>query len=253
MKSSTIGSLDWARRTRGLLSRGERARLAAQAIAAQVRIVPARLRYRLGLGGELAPVAPEDLAGPDSAICRQAEELLQDLRPSEIVGHSYRTYCWARILARRDRVNHDPEILYVAALLHDLGLGRPNGGRPRCFTLVGAEKATQLAADAGWSAQAQLAVAEAITLHMNARVAALDGPEAHLLTAGAHLDVTGARYWELSAGAREAVLSRHPRVSSKEALARLFREEARDNPKTRAAVYDRLTGGRHPLRAPFDQ
>src|SRR5262245_5588485 len=98
--SSMIGRLDWARGTRGLLSRSERARLAAQAIAAQMRVVPARVRYRLGLGAELASAAPEDLAGPDSAICRQAEELLQELRPSEIVGHSYRTYCWARILGR---------------------------------------------------------------------------------------------------------------------------------------------------------
>jgi len=95
-------------------------------------------------------------------------------------------------------------------------------------------------------------VAEAITLHMNIKVEALEGPEAHLLTAGAQLDVAGARYWELSTAAREAVLSRHPRISTKQALARLFREEARNNPKTRAALYDRLTGGRHPLRAPFD-
>lgn len=251
MTSSTIGSVDWARATRGLLTRRERAQLAAQAIAAQMRIAPARMRYRIGLGAGLAGAEPKDFEGPDSAICQQAEKLLQDLRP-EIVGHSYRTYCWARILARRDRVDHDSEVLYVAALLHDLGLAADHGGQPRCFSLVGAEKAGELAREASWSAQAQLAVAEAITLHMNVKVDALEGPEAHLLTAGAQLDVTGARYWELSAAAREAVLSRHPRVSTKKALAQFFRDEARDNPKTRAAVYDRLTGGRHPLRAPFD-
>jgi hypothetical protein len=252
MTSSTIGSLDWARKTRGLLTRRERAQLAAQAIAAQMRITPARMRYRIGLGAELAGAVPKDFEGPDSAICQQAEELLQDVGKPEVVGHSYRTYCWARILARRDRVGHDSEILYVAALLHDLGLAAANGGQPRCFTLVSAEKAIELAREASWSAQAQQAVAEAITLHMNVKVEALEGPEAHLLTAGAQLDVTGARYWELSTAAREAVLSRYPRISSKKALARLFRDEARNNPKTRAAVYDRLTGGRHPLRAPFD-
>jgi HD domain-containing protein len=253
MSSSTVGRLDWARRTGGLLNRRERARLAAQAIAAQLKLVPARLRYRIGVGEDLVTAAPEDLEGPDSAICRQAEELLQDLRPPQIVGHSYRTFCWARILARRDQVEHDAEILYVAALLHDLGLAAPNGGKARCFTLVGAERAVQLASEAGWSAPSQLAVGEAITLHMNASVAADEGPEAHLLTAGAQLDVTGARYWELSSVAREVVLTRYPRNSAKEALARFFREEARSNPNTRAAVYDRLTGGRHPLRAPFEQ
>ena len=185
MNSSTVGSLDWARRTRGLLDRRERARLAAQAIAAQMKLAPARLRYRVGLGAELAPALPEDLVAPDSAICQQAQELLRDLRPSEIVGHSYRTYCWARILARRDRVKHDPEVLYVAALLHDLGLAAPNDGQPRCCSLVGAEKAVQMGTEAGWSAPSQLAVGQAITLHMNASVAASEGPEAHLLTAGA--------------------------------------------------------------------
>ena len=74
-----------------------------------------------------------------------------------------------------------------AALLHDLGLAAANGGQPRCFTLVGAEKAIELAREASWSAQAQLAVAEAIAAHMNVKVEALEGPEAHLLTAGAHL------------------------------------------------------------------
>ena len=253
MNSSTVGSLDWARRTHGLLGRRERARLAARAIAAQMKSVPARLRYRVGLGAELAPALPEDLDAPDSAICQQAEELLREVRPAEIVGHSYRTYYWARILARRDRVKHDSEILYVAALLHDLGLAAPNGGNARCFSLVGAEKAVQLATEASWSESSQLAVGQAITLHMNPSVAANEGPEAHLLTVGAQLDVTGSRYWELSAAARAVVLTRHPRNSSKQALAQLFREEARSNPNTRAAIYDRLTGGRHPLRAPFDQ
>ena len=139
-------------------------------------------------------------------FANRPKSLLRDLRPSEIVGHSYRTYCWARILARRDRVKHDPEVLYVAALLHDLGLAAPNGGKARCFTLVGAEKAVQLASQAGWSESSQLAVGQAITLHMNASVAANEGPEAHLLTAGAQLDVTGSRYWELSSIAREVGL-----------------------------------------------
>src|SRR4051812_39583188 len=107
MASSMTGTLEWARKTRGLLTRRERARLAAQAIAAQASVVPARLRYRFGLGAELAAAAPQDLQSPDSAMCREAEELLGDIRRPEIVGHSYRTYCWARILARRDRVVHD--------------------------------------------------------------------------------------------------------------------------------------------------
>ena len=135
--------------------------------------------------------------------------------------------------------------------MHDLGLAASRAQRLSCFTLAGADRAEQLARDALWSDQRRVAVAEAITLHMNVAVPPSRGPEAHLLTAGAQLEVAGVRYWELSKQAVDLVLPRHPRRGSKRELARLFREEAELNPGTRAAVYHRLTRGRHPLQAPF--
>jgi hypothetical protein len=225
--------------------------MAGAAIGAQIRFMPARLRYRLGLGRSLARVQVEDLTNPGSSLCQQAEEILDERRPSEVVSHSHRTFAWARILARHEQVEHDPEILYVAALLHDLGLAAPGSGEPRCFTLVGADRAEALAGEAGLGPESMHAVAEAITLHMNVEVPVEQGPEAHLLAAGAHLDVAGTRYWELSRAAVDTVLAKHPRRGSKPALAGIFRREAQINPATRAAVYDRLTRGRHPLRAPF--
>jgi hypothetical protein len=246
-----IGSLEWARDTSGVLTRGERATLAAEAIVVQLRAMPARLRHRLGIGRSQLAASLEDLRAPDSAACREAERLLDELRPSEVVGHSYRTFAWGRILGRGSAVEHDPEILYVACLVHDLGLAADRAAGPRCFTLAGAERAERLAGEAGWEPGRRHAVAEAITLHMNATVEPGQWPEAHLLTAGAQLDVTGMRYWELTHDAIELVLAQHPRKGSKRALAELFRAEAKANPGTRAALYDRLTRGRHPLRAPF--
>ena len=251
MISERIGSLEWGRATGGVLSRRERAALAAEAIATQLKAMPARVAHRLGLTRTELQASLEDLQPPDSATCRAAERELDEQRPSEVVGHSYRTFAWARILARADDLQHDPETLYVACLLHDLGLAANRAEGSRCFTLAGADRAEQLARDAEWSDERRVAVAEAITLHMNAAVPPGRGREAHLLTAGAQLDVTGMRYWELSQQAVHLVLARHPRTGTKRELARLFREEADLNPGTRAAVYHRLTRGRHPLHAPF--
>ena len=72
MNSSTVGSLDWARKTRGLLDRRERAGLAARAIAAQMKLVPARLRYRVGLPYTTASPAAATLCERRSTSSRAA-------------------------------------------------------------------------------------------------------------------------------------------------------------------------------------
>ena len=59
---------------------------------------------------------------PDSAIARRASERMADVAAPFLVNHSIRCYGWAVELARHDRLKFDPEILYVAAMLHDVGL-----------------------------------------------------------------------------------------------------------------------------------
>src|SRR6266581_3754032 len=59
---------------------------------------------------------------PDSALARRARELITDVAAPFLVNHSVRSYAWAVELARHDRLEFDPEVLYVSAMLHDIGL-----------------------------------------------------------------------------------------------------------------------------------
>jgi hypothetical protein len=182
------------------------------------------------------------------------EQLCAEMRPEFLVGHSYRTYVWAAILAAQDRLRYDEEVVYVSSLLHDLGLSERHQPQspPTCFTLVGAEAAQRTGAAAGWQEQRKRMAAEAITIHLNLRVRPKDGIEAHLVTAGAQLDAIGARYWAVEPATRQAVLERHPRRGAKEGFLRLFSSQAKAHPGSRAHFYNRYLGIRSRLRAaPF--
>jgi hypothetical protein len=95
-------------------------------------------------------------------------------------------------------------------------------------------------------------VAEAISLHMNVRVPAALGVEAHLLHAGAALDVVGARIHEVAAATRDGVLRAHPRLEMKRHIAAAMERESGARPGSRTAVLCRLGFISMIRRAPFE-
>ena len=137
-------------------------------------------------------------------------------------------------------MRYDAELLYVAALLHDIGL-TPRFEGPGCFEDEGAAAAARFAADRGWSAERCDALAEAIRLHMAVEVELADGPEAYLLYWATSVDVSGARLEELPRPTIDAVLARHPRDGFAAGFVELFREQAARKPGCRAAAL--MTGG----------
>jgi hypothetical protein len=141
-------------------------------------------------------------------------------------------------------VGHDPELLYVACVLHDVGLTDtyqpdPVAG-PLCFAVHGGETAYMLLLTEGAADAFAEQVADAIALHMNVRVPRRLGGEAHLLHAAAHLDVAGTRAGDLPAQARRAVVAAHPRDGFPVLFAQLMQREARERPRSRAALMWRL-------------
>ena len=238
-----VGRLDWAIRTRGRLSARDRAAVMRQAAVAQAEEVVWRLR------GGRAGRAALDLAAvraPDSTLARSAEEACSDIASVVLVNHSHRTFWFGAAFGAADGVRYDPELLYVACMLHDLGLDpahRPSDGS--CFTLVGAEAALELDGDRCRSA------AEAIAIHMNMRVTVDDGAEGYLLTAGAQADVIGRRKREIAPETMSAVLARHPRAGMKREFAELQGAHASSAPSTRAGMYFKLGARRVIERAPY--
>jgi HD superfamily phosphodiesterase len=59
---------------------------------------------------------------PDTAACRSALEVATEYCSPALLNHSVRSYLWAAHLGAARTMSVDAELLYVAAVLHDLGL-----------------------------------------------------------------------------------------------------------------------------------
>jgi hypothetical protein len=191
-----------------------------------------------------------DLQIPDSRICREAEELLWTCSPAFLGNHCVRSYAWSVALAARDQIRFDAEMLYIAALLHDLGLvARFDTGR--CFEEDGATAAADFATNAGWSVERSEAVGEAIRLHVAVDIALKDGPEAHLLWHATGLDVTGHRHDELEPQFVAGVVAAYPRLDFKHGFVDLLADQAARKPRCWAAAAVEGGVGERIARAPF--
>jgi HD domain len=213
--TAPLGTVAWARAGGGRLSRREQLRELAAAGLLLLRTTPAQVRMRLGLPDPRAFSFDLDrIPLPDSAIARAAEEECRDCSPERLVNHCLRTYAWGTLLGARDGLRPDPELLWVAAMLHDLALtdAHRHASAMPCFGARAGLLAIDWAGERGWPRERCETLGDAISLHLNVRVAAVHGREAQLLQAGAALDVIGQRCWQLSPATTAAVLARHPRL-----------------------------------------
>jgi len=154
---------------------------------------------------------------PHTRIAYEAEQLC----PPWLRNHCYRTYVIGALLGRG--LSFDPELLFVASMLHDVGLanhfaqlsdrGHPDYARTEapCFAVRSAGVAERLASKHGWPRACSHALAEAISLHLNVRVARSRGVEAHLLNAGSAFDVIRLRCRKLPQELIHSIDRRWPR------------------------------------------
>jgi hypothetical protein len=237
---SALGTLAWAEATGGRITTRDRVAQLAQGLALQMRTLPVQVAWRLGVApGRRPTLDPGTIRPPDSTAARRAEEHCREVSSPPLFNHCLRAWLWARILAAQDGLRADDELLYVACLLHDLGLTpRYAAGEP-CFAVRGARAAAAATRELGWPVERCTVLAEAITLHLNVRVGREQGIEAHLLNAGTALDVTGLRLWELPAATLAAVVERAPRLGFKQDLWTVWRTETAAHPECRAAFLAR--------------
>lgn len=249
-----VGTLDWARATGGRLTTAERLRLLAAGLRFQIgRMAPWR---RPGLDREVLAGVELPQRPPDSAAAREAEELCRELSSEALLNHCLRVYLWGALVGQRDGLAWDEELLYVAAMLHDLGLTEPHRMRDpevHCFAVEGAHAAAGFAAAAGWEEPRSHALEEAICLHINVEVPLDRGAEAHLLFRGAGYDVIGRDFGVLTGPLREAVLERHPRLGMKAEFRAYMETESEQRPASRSHLYCRYGGFLRLIdRAPFE-
>lgn len=236
-------SLAWGRSRGGALSRSERFVFARDTVMATLGFELRRGLSRLGIGDRRQiELALSEIPLPDTPTARAVVDLCAEASSPALLAHCHRTYLWAALLGHRDGVRHDAELLYVASLLHDLGLTAAHGPGPgvACFAVAGAEAAERFLLARGESGGRAASLAEAIVRHLDPVVGLEAGAEAHLLRQGAGLDVVGLRFHEIARPTREAVLTRHPWQGLTAELAATMTNEARERPASRMATLCRL-------------
>ena len=228
-----LGGVEWARRTRGRLSRSERRTLLAAIVRGQGDYVVTRWRWVTGrVPAGARYLAFVDFQPPDSRLTRLAEEAAEE-QSVHVKGHGYRTWAFGAALAALDRKELDPEVFYVASLLHDYGIEEVIPGED--FVLRSATRAERCVGDAGLGEAAALATADAITVHSTAGITPDHDGAGFYVQAGASVDLAGLRCCDLTRSYFDDVHTAHPRDGVTRAFRTHIAAEARANPDGRFA------------------
>ncbi|WP_189465901.1 HD domain-containing protein [Litchfieldella qijiaojingensis] len=191
---------------------------------------------------------------PDSAATRMADELAGRYYSQPLRLHCLRTYYFGSLWSQYYGLRVDAEVLYVASLLHDLGLSPDFSEQSSCcgFGIVGARKAKQAVAALQWPDERQRAVYEAISYHLNPYLSlAKHEPEAVCLQRAAHLDVVGAGRHLLQTDIIASVHQRYPRDDFREEILATMTGMSHA-PSSRATVLGKLGFSKLAASNPLD-
>ena len=121
---------------------------------------------------------------PDSKLARDATELVRESTTDLVFGHSRRVFWYGSWHGRRQGLSFDPELLYVAAMFHDLGLNERFRGSGHRFEVDGADEARRFLRGHGVPEERIRRVWTAIARHTTPAVVESMAPEVELVAAG---------------------------------------------------------------------
>ncbi|HEX5997897.1 MAG TPA: HD domain-containing protein [Hyphomicrobiaceae bacterium] len=148
---------------------------------------------------------------PDSVLAREATEILRGYSSDVIFNHSVRVYLFAAEQGRQQKLRFDPELLYVAATFHDLGLSKDFSSENERFEVDSANAARQFLSAHNIPREQVQTVWEAIALHTTPGIPQYMQPEVALLYSGVGLDVLGKGFDQFPSELREQIVAKYPR------------------------------------------
>lgn len=200
----------------------------------------------------LVSVRFDDLVLPDTPVCRGALEVAAQYHTPSLLNHSIRAYLWAAAYAQGNGIPFDAELLYVSAMLHDIGLSAEFDSHTIPYEEAGGHVAWAFCAGAGWSPERRTRACEVIIRHMWEEVPLEEDPEGHLLELSTGMDISGRRTDEIPATVRAEVLERHPRLEIAKEFSVCIADQGARKPSSFAARFVRGGIVDRILRNPFD-
>ena len=166
--------------------------------------------------------ATRELAGiivPDTPLVARAIDYAREQTEPYLFNHSMRSWLFAAAIAQLKRAPHDPEVLAVATLLHDIGLAKAFNG-PLRFEVEGANAAREFARAQGVAEGRAEVIWDVVALNSTPSIALYKKGDVALCTMGIGLDWGGFGYELLPAAQVAAVVDAFPRLEMKQRFTR---------------------------------
>src|SRR5205814_9120556 len=195
---------------------------------------------------------------PDSLLAKEATDLLREYSTDLLFTHSLRVYLSAAEQGGQQKLRFDPELLYVAAAFHDLGLIKKFSSQNERFEVDSANVARQFLNVHNIAEDQVQTVWQAIALHTTPGIPKHMRPEVALLNSGVLLDVLGVRFDQFPKELREENRGQVPAHKFQRGLysgvfRRLAHEPATTYGTVNASVCEIHRGVQEPQRLRLDR
>jgi hypothetical protein len=174
---------------------------------------------------------------PNSKIARDATQLVRSVSTPLLFDHSRRVFLWGSLYGEQLLLDYDPELFYVAAMFHDIGLVEGHRSPHERFEIDGANAAREFLERHGVPEEQVATVWDAIALHTTPEIPHYKRPEIRLVNWGVEYDVPGRHFHALTAEQRDEVITAHPRLGFKEGIIEALAGPLRDKPETAYARF----------------
>ena len=210
------------------------------------------MRKLVRAAGYARPVGLDasDFPIPDSEFANQATRLVRELSPEFLFNHGVRVFMFAEAIGRHNHMKYDREVVYLASVMHDLGLIPQLNGHGS-FEVEGAGVARRFLLERGLPEDKADLVHEAIALHAAVGKASKMAPEIALVHFGAGMDVVGFRAEDVSTDTVRHIVDAYPRHGFKKAFSEVLEDEVRRKPFSHMAGHIGLGLSRKIQSAPF--
>jgi HD domain len=178
------------------------------------------------------PTTIAGIAIPDSGLANDATTFVRDTSTQLLYDHSRRVFLWGSLVGAGRGLSFDPELLYVGAMFHDIGLVDGHRSENERFEIDGANAARRFLEQHDVPEDEVMTVWESIALHTTPEIPRYKQPEVELVTAGVEFDVLGIGFDDLPAAIRDEVVAAHPRTNFKAGIVDAFADGMRSKPDT---------------------
>ena len=209
------------------------------------------------------PKVVAGIAFVDSKIATEATKLAQEASPLFLFNHAVRTFLFGALTGKASGLKVDHELLYIACILHDIGLTEQFvGDLP--FEIQGAQAASRFLEAHGLAKDKSAIVWDGIAMHASA-IGEFKQPEIALVGAGAGADVVGPDFSVIKKADVNEVVRAFPRLKFKDEFVKTCASVVRQYPRGASRGFMRDIGERyvpdfHPpnicdaiTQAPFDE